>query len=250
MVTIVEGLELLESRRAARPDVRTTGLTGLDEATGGFAEAQVWIVIGAPGQGRSALACQLAWAIGQHGLVTQLVSRREPADLMAARVASVVAKVPLNHMWTRGMTDADRERLRLVRSRIDAASLSVLGPEHVSLADADIPGPTMPEALVVDDAHLAGGMFPRRVAALAAAGVLVVLTMPRHRVMSDAGIDPTWGEVADFVLEIDRPDLIDRSSVRPGEADLHLLRNRWGPTRSDVVAFQGHYSRFVDMTSG
>jgi replicative DNA helicase len=87
-------------------------------------------------------------------------------------------------------------------------------------------------------------------AVLAAAGTLVVLTMPRHLVVSDAGLDPAWADVADFILEIDRPDLIDRNSVRPGEADLHLLRNRWGPTRSDVVAFQGHYSRFVEMDGG
>jgi hypothetical protein len=107
-------------------------------------------------------------------------------------------------------------------------------------------GVAAPDALVVDDAHRAGGMFPGRVARLARAGVLVVLTTPRHHVVSDAGLDPAWADVADFVLDIDRPDLIDFNSLRPGEADLHLLRNRWGPTRSEVVAFQGHYSRFVD----
>ena len=85
---------------------------------------------------------------------------------------------------------------------------------------------------------------------LSALTVLVVLTLPRHRVVSDAGLDPAWAEAADFVLEINRPDLIDRSSFRPGEADLHLLRNRWGPPVGDVVAFQGHYSRFVDLSAG
>ena len=84
-------------------------------------------------------------------------------------------------------------------------------------------------------------------AVLAAAGTLVVLTMPRHLVVSDAGLDPAWADVVDFILEIDRPDLIDRSSTRSGEAELHLLRNRWGPPRSDLLAFQGHFSRFVDM---
>ena len=59
-----------------------------------------------------------------------------------------------------------------------------------------------------------------------------------------------WADIADVVLDIDRPDLMDRTSFRPGEADLHLLRNRWGPSLSDAVVFQGHYSRFVELHSG
>lgn len=245
MITVAEGLELLEARRAALPEVRTTGLALLDAAVGGFATGQVWLVVGTPGQGRSAMACQLAWTVAQHGFVTQLVSRKEPAELMSARVAAMVAKVPLNHLWSDGLTEADRSKLQQVTPRLEM-SLSVLGPEEVSIADADVPGLAAPDALVVDDAHLAGGMFPARVASLAVGGIAVVLTLPRHRVMPDSGLDPAWADVADVVLEIDRPDVIDRNSFRPGEAELHLLRNRWGPPRSAVVAFQGHYSRFIE----
>jgi replicative DNA helicase len=250
MVSVVEGLALVEARRSVRLGLRATGLAFLDDATGGIAGGQVWIVVGAPGQGRSAMACQLAWAIAQHGFVTQLVSRKEPADLMSARIAASVAKVPLNHFWSRGLTEADRSKLQQVTPSLTAVSLSVLGPDEVSVADADIPGLVRPEAFVVDDAHRVGGIFPARVASLAAGGAMVVLTLPRDRVVSDGGLDPAWADVADVVLEIDRPDSIDRNSIRPGEAELHLLRNRWGPPRSAVVAFQGHYSRFVELNRG
>ena len=250
MVTVVEGLGLLEARRASSPHARSTGLAVLDRATGGLADGQVWIVAGTPGQGRSAMACQLAWAIARDGSSTQLVSRKEPVELMSARIASMVAKIPLNHLWSSGLTDDDREKLRRVTPRLEAVPLSVLTPEELSVADAGIPGVVTPEALVVDDAHLAGGIFPERVAALSRAGVLVVLTMPRHQVVSDTGLDPAWADIADVVLDIDRPDVMDRTSFRPGEADLHLLRNRWGPSLSDAVVFQGHYSRFVELHSG
>lgn len=250
MVTVTEGLELVDALRLSLPEVRTTGLSFLDSATRGFAAGQVWIVIGTPGQGRSTMACQLAWAVSTHGLATSLVSRKERVELMSARVASMVAKVPLSHLWAGPLSSIDREKLRLMAPLLETATLSVVGPEEITIADADAPGRVTPEALVVDDAQLAGGMFPSRVAGLARAGVLVVLTLPRHRLISDNGLDPAWADVADVVLEINRPDLIDRSSLRPGEAELHLLRNRWGPTRSDVVAFQGHYSRFVDLNAG
>jgi len=34
---------------------------------------------------------------------------------------------------------------------------------------------------------------------------------------------------------------------RAGEADLNVAKHRNGPTTTVTVAFQGHYSRFVDM---
>ncbi|HML50411.1 MAG TPA: DnaB-like helicase C-terminal domain-containing protein, partial [Propionicimonas sp.] len=36
-------------------------------------------------------------------------------------------------------------------------------------------------------------------------------------------------------------------SERAGEADLIVAKHRNGQTRTVEVAFQGHYSRFVDM---
>lgn len=248
MVTVVDGLAQLDERRAASSDVRTTGLSGLDSATGGFTEGQVWIVVGTPGQGRTTLAAQWAWLLSsQHGFTTQLVSRTDPAVRGAARVVSAVAKVPLNHLWSDGLRGHDNEKIRRVMPKLASAPLEILGPRDLSIVDTDMAELPAPGALVVDDAHRAGGMFPQRVASIAASGTLVVLTMPRHRVVSGAGLDPSWAEVADFILDIDCPDLLDRNSIRPGEAEVHLLRNRWGPTRSDAVVFQGHYSRFVDL---
>ena len=37
------------------------------------------------------------------------------------------------------------------------------------------------------------------------------------------------------------------SSPRAGEADFIVAKHRHGPTATITVAFQGHYSRFVDM---
>ena len=55
---------------------------------------------------------------------------------------------------------------------------------------------------------------------------------------------------ADMVILLHREDAYEKESTRPGEADVIVAKHRNGPTRDIVVAFQGHYSRFVDMAHG
>ncbi|MEU7748988.1 replicative DNA helicase [Nonomuraea sp. NPDC049158] len=52
---------------------------------------------------------------------------------------------------------------------------------------------------------------------------------------------------ADMVILLHREDAYERESPRAGEADLIVAKHRNGPTATVTVAFQGHYSRFVDM---
>ena len=52
---------------------------------------------------------------------------------------------------------------------------------------------------------------------------------------------------ADMVILLHREDAYERESTRPGEADFIVAKHRNGPTANITVAFQGHYSRFVDM---
>ncbi|QIX28476.1 replicative DNA helicase [Nocardioides sp. JQ2195] len=52
---------------------------------------------------------------------------------------------------------------------------------------------------------------------------------------------------ADMVILLHREDVYEKESTRPGEADLIVAKHRNGQTRDITVAFQGHYSRFVDM---
>ncbi len=55
---------------------------------------------------------------------------------------------------------------------------------------------------------------------------------------------------ADMVILLHREDAYERESPRAGEADLVVAKHRNGPTANVTVAFQGHYSRFVDMAPG
>jgi replicative DNA helicase len=52
---------------------------------------------------------------------------------------------------------------------------------------------------------------------------------------------------SDVVILLHREDAYEPESPRAGEADFIVAKHRNGPTATVTVAFQGHYSRFVDM---
>ena len=65
--------------------------------------------------------------------------------------------------------------------------------------------------------------------------------------MSDLRESGSIEQDADMVILLHREDAYERESPRAGEADLIVAKHRNGPTDTIVVAFQGHYARFVDM---
>jgi replicative DNA helicase len=220
----------------------------IDRGTNGFTLGHVWIITGTPGQGRSTLAIQWALQVAtHHGLRTDLFSLKEPEHLLAVRLLGSAGKIPVPHLWENDTTADDEPKLRPAREVLAEAPMQIAGPHRTSVLTFESPSADTPQALVVDDAHLAAGALPERLAGFAAQGVLVIVTLPKHQVIGPDGINPVWAHVADYIVEIDRPDLLDAHSLRPGEADLHLLRNRWGPQVTATVAFQGHYARFVEM---
>ncbi|ROS26263.1 replicative DNA helicase [Cellulomonas sp. PhB150] len=65
--------------------------------------------------------------------------------------------------------------------------------------------------------------------------------------MSDLRESGSIEQDADIVILLHREDAYEKESPRAGEADVIVAKHRNGPTDTLVVAFQGHYSRFVDM---
>jgi len=74
----------------------------------------------------------------------------------------------------------------------------------------------------------------------------VLTENPIGKLMHSGAIE----RVADVVIMLHRPDQDDREHPRAGEADLIVAKSRNGPTATIIVAFQGHYCRFVDLVSG
>jgi replicative DNA helicase len=70
----------------------------------------------------------------------------------------------------------------------------------------------------------------------------------RHNFIADGVVvHNSLEQDADMVILLHREDAYERESPRAGEADFIVAKHRNGPTQTVTVAFQGHYSRFVDM---
>jgi replicative DNA helicase len=72
----------------------------------------------------------------------------------------------------------------------------------------------------------------------------------KRPMLSDLRESGSIEQDADMVILLHREDAYERESPRAGEADLVVAKHRNGPTANVTVAFQGHYSRFVDMAPG
>ncbi len=92
-----------------------------------------------------------------------------------------------------------------------------------------------------------------RVVAIEPAGVEQVYdatVVGTHNFVADGiAVHNSIEQDADMVILLHREDAYERESPRAGEADFIVAKHRNGPTDTITVAFQGHYSRFVDMAA-
>jgi replicative DNA helicase len=240
------------------PKAVPVGFDRLDDLTGGFAPGRVWIVIGTPGQGRTTLLVQWAAMLAtRHDWPTWLATPREEPMVVAARLLAATGKIPLRDLLSHSIEPESESRFAAAQTALGASPLQVHFSRSADAAEAIVSPYSSravpmgrPCALVLDDADLVDWCNPQWALELARQGVLLILSLPRHILIEEAGLDsdlsPTWARTADVVLEVRSRGPIPKAPPE-GEADLSVLKHRRGPTTVARVAFQGHYSRFVDL---
>jgi replicative DNA helicase len=114
-----------------------------------------------------------------------------------------------------------------------------LGRVAALLGDADL------EMLATND------VLWDTVVSIESAGVEAVFdatVLGTHNFVADGvAVHNSIEQDADMVVLLHREEMYERESPRAGEADFIVAKHRNGPTATITVAFQGHYSRFVDM---
>ena len=149
-------------------------------------------------------------------------------------------KVALND---RGMT---RASLSVALGRKSASSLFAGAPTRSRLSEV---------AAILDNAELemlaTNDVFWDSVVSIHSLGfepVYDATVLGTHNFVANGiALHNSLEQDADMVILLHREDAYERESTRPGEADFIVAKHRNGPTANVVVAFQGHYSRFVDM---
>jgi replicative DNA helicase len=166
----------------------------------------------------------------------------------------------------RGAMERDPSRLRdtELATRTFGDSGSDYGSARVGfergtlLKAAPAQQPLSQVATILDDADLelvaTNDVFWDEVASVQSLGEQPVYdaTVPgtHNFVANGISLHNSIEQDSDMVILLHREDAYERESPRAGEADLIVAKHRNGPTATVTVAFQGHYSRFVDMAPG
>ena len=227
----------------------------------------------------STLALDLCRSASIHNnLASVIFSLEMTRTEITMRLLSAEAKIPLNHMRNGHMTEDDWTKLARKMSEINAAPLFIDDSPNMTMMEIRAKArrlkqrhdlrlvvidylQLMTSGKKVESRQLEVSEFSRQIKLLAKELDVPVIALsqlnrgPEQRadkrpMLSDLRESGSIEQDADMVVLLHRDDVYEKESTRPGEADLIVAKHRNGPTRDVVVAFQGHYSRFVDMAHG
>jgi replicative DNA helicase len=278
MESTLDEIEAINNRDGEMIGV-PTGFADLDELTNGLHPGQMVIVAARPAMGKSTLGLDLCRSASiRHNMTSVIFSLEMTRNEITMRLLSAEAKIPLNHMRNGNMNDDDWTRLARKMGEVSSSPLFIDDSPNMTMMEIRAKArrlkqrhdlrlividymQLMTSGKKVESRQLEVSEFSRQIKLLAKELEIPVVALsqlnrgPEQRsdkrpMMSDLRESGSLEQDADMVILLHREDVYERESTRPGEADLIVAKHRNGPTRDLTVAFQGHYSRFVDMAHG
>jgi replicative DNA helicase len=278
MEATLDELDSISSRGGAMSGV-PTGFADLDELTNGLHPGQMVIIAARPAIGKSTISLDFARSASiKHGLASVIFSLEMGRTEITMRLLSAEARIPLNSMRNGKMTDDDWSRLARRMGEVSSAPLFIDDSPNMTMMEIRAKArrlkqrhdlrliivdylQLMQSGKKVESRQIEVSEFSRQLKLLAKELEVPVIAVsqlnrgPEQRtdkrpMLSDLRESGSLEQDSDMVVLLHREDAYDRESTRPGEADLIVAKHRNGPTATLTVAFQGHYSRFVDMAPG
>jgi replicative DNA helicase len=224
----------------------------------------------------STIALDLCRAASIHNNLTSVFFSLEMTKSeITMRLLSAEAKVPLNHIRNGQLSEDDWTKLARKMGEVSSAPVFIDDSPNMTMMEIRAKArrlkqrhdlrlvvidymQLMTSGKKVESRQLEVSEFSRQIKLLAKELEVPIIALsqlnrgPEQRsdkrpMLSDLRESGSLEQDADMVILLHREDLYERESTRPGEADLIVAKHRNGPTRDITVAFQGHYSRFVDM---
>ena len=255
-----------------------TGFMDLDSLlSGGWTPGQLVVIGARPAMGKSTVAADFArGAAIQHKIPTLFESLEMSKGELSDRILSAEARIALHHLKNGIATDDDMVRAARRTPDIAAAPLWINDGALLSLPTLRgrirnlvrtqglrlviVDYLQLMQAPKAENRQQAVAEISRNLKLIAKDfGITVIVLCQLNRgpeqrqekkpMVSDLRESGAIEQDADIVILLHRDDAYDRESPRAGEADLIVGKHRNGPTAIITVAFQGHYSRFVDMAA-
>jgi len=253
-----------------------TGFADLDRLTNGLHPGQMIVIAARPAIGKSTLAIDFVRSAAIKNNQAAVVFSLEMSKTeITMRLLSAEARVHLQKLRNGSMSDDDWQKLAGTMGRISEAPLFIDDSPNMSLMEIRAKCRRLKQRhdlklVVIDYLQLMTSgkrvesrqqevsEFSRALKLLAKELEVPVIALsqlnrgPEQRTdkkpaMSDLRESGSIEQDADMVILLHREDAYEKESPRAGEADLIVAKHRNGPTDTITVAFQGHYSRFVDM---
>jgi replicative DNA helicase len=211
----------------------------------------------------------------KNNMATCIFSLEMGRNEITMRLLSAEARVPLHHMRTGRLTDDDWTRLARRMGEVSNAPLFIDDSPNMSMMEIRAKCRRLKQRhdlklVIIDYLQLMSSgkkvesrqqevsEFSRAIKLLAKELEVPVIAISqlnrgseqrtdKKPQMSDLRESGSIEQDADMVVLLHREELYERESPRAGEADFIVAKHRNGPTATITVAFQGHYSRFVDM---
>jgi replicative DNA helicase len=211
----------------------------------------------------------------RHQLSTVMFSLEMSRNEITMRLLSAEARVPLHHMRSGQMTDDDWNRIARRTGEVSSAPLFLDDSPNMTMMEIRAKCRRLKQRhdlrlVIVDYLQLMTSgkriesrqqevaEFSRALKLLAKElDVPVVAISQLNRsaeqrqdkkpMLADLRESGSIEQDSDMVILLHREDAYEKESPRAGEADFIVAKHRNGPTATITVAFQGHYSRFVDM---
>lgn len=254
-----------------------TGFADLDRLTNGLHPGQLIVIAARPGLGKSTVSLDIVrMAAIRSGLPSVIFSLEMSKIEITMRLLSAESRVPLHNLRTGRLTDEDWTRLARRMGEVSEAPLFIDDSPNMTMMEIRAKARRLKQRhqlrmIVVDYLQLMSS--PKRVESrqqevaelsrglklLAKELEVPVIAVsqlnrgPEQRndkrpQLSDLRESGSIEQDADMVILLHRDDYYEKESPRAGEADFIVAKHRNGPTDTITVAFQGHFSRFVDMT--
>jgi replicative DNA helicase len=211
----------------------------------------------------------------KHQLTTVIFSLEMGRNEITMRLLSAEARVPLHHMRAGQMSDDDWNRIARRTGEVSSAPLFIDDSPNMTMMEIRAKCRRLKQRhdlrlVIIDYLQLMTSgkrvesrqqevaEFSRALKLLAKELEVPVVAIsqlnrgPEQRqdkkpMLSDLRESGSIEQDADMVILLHREDAYEKESPRAGEADFIVAKHRNGPTATITVAFQGHYSRFVDM---
>jgi replicative DNA helicase len=211
----------------------------------------------------------------KHNLTSVIFSLEMSRNEIIMRLLSAEAQVALHHMRAGSMSDADWTKLASKMGVVSEAPLFIDDSPNLTMMEIRAKCRRLKQRhdlrlVIVDYMQLMTSgkkvesrqqevsEFSRSLKLLAKELDVPVIAIsqlnrgPEQRtdkrpMLADLRESGSLEQDADMVILLHREDAYERESPRAGEADFIVAKHRNGPTSTITVAFQGHYSRFVDM---